>query len=164
MGYATLTEAWGNYNPHENFSNQTESESDSDYYEGFSNPNPREDFWNQQPSITKQQNLSTSRSQKPKKRVPKKQIKVTQPIVEPKPNIVENNDMINKEIENLKLEISQLKELIRNQNNLVAGKSISFNRNIHDIILFIIFGLFIILTLDGIFKLACKANKKYLVI
>ena len=46
----------------------------------------------------------------------------------------------------------------------LSEKSIAFNRNIHDIILFIIFGLFIILTLDGIFKLACKANRKYLVI
>lgn len=48
--------------------------------------------------------------------------------------------------------------------NTTQTPSSNFNRNVHDIILFIIFGLFVILIIDGIFKVATKTNKKYLVI
>ena len=166
MSYATLTEAWGNYNPHENFANpgDSDTDSDSDSCEGFTNQynnNNHENFWNH-PTI------KVKKTQPPKRKQTKQQPKKTVVVKsEPVPQQQTNSDFksdINKEIEDLKSEIGQLKELIKNQNNIISGKSIAFNRNIHDIILFIIFGLFIILTLDGIFKLACKANKKYLVI
>ena len=57
-------------------------------------------------------------------------------------NLRSEIDLINKKIDNI------LKRLEKQNTNVDF-----FNKNIHDIILFVIFGLFIILVLDGMYKL-----------
>ena len=67
--------------------------------------------------------------------------------------------------EEMSEKMQQIMDKMDSLNTGSSEKNVSnFNRNVHDIILFIIFGLFIILIIDGIFKLASKANKKYLVV
>jgi hypothetical protein len=54
-------------------------------------------------------------------------------------------DLINKKIDNI---LRRLEE-----SHVVQEQPDFFNKNIHDIILFIIFGLFLILILDGMYKI-----------
>ena len=70
-------------------------------------------------------------------------------------NVGHINKNVNSEINSINKKIDYiLKKLEKN------NKVDFFNKNIHDIILFIIFGLFLILILDGMYKIILlKINK-----
>ena len=96
-------------------------------------------------SVSDNDSLNTSKKNNKKKNTKKK--------IE-KPNKTENN--LNPQINEINTKINFLINQIENKDN---SDNSSLDNNIHDIILFILFGIFVIIILEGLLKLVNKIYK-----
>ena len=171
MTWSTIEEAWGN-EPKEEFNN---------YYENYQTNTIQKQQTNtiqkQQTQVPSTQVPSTQvpSKQVPSKQVPYNDIKNKNKLLDDKINRLEiqittNNLSINKKLDNLTLkieteikrvntEVIKLVETLKNDNSENTNVD-NFSQNMNDIILFVIFGVFMIILMDSMYRILLLKIKK----
>ena len=145
-----ISEVWENFTPtfaHENFTNYNQIEqNNTDIL------NPKNDY-----EVPKQPEPPAEK----KVEEPKPEVVNNLPEKPEVPAISEQQNQINEEIfKHIKSLENKIVELIEQNKNGGVRQVDLFGKNIHDILLFIILGIFILLVLDSIFRiLKMKLNK-----
>lgn len=170
--WATVSEAWDNYSPYtEAFTNVETFQTNDTTIKPASITVGNETFETTQ-SVKTEENNETEREndeepdneEKPDNQ--KENNNVPQPTTSTILNAIENNnnsinsilksfnDKIDRELKNMNDTINT--SLKQNESQQVDF----FNKNIHDILLFVIFGIFVILLLDSTYRLISQQVKK----
>ena len=183
MTWSTIEEAWGNEskedftNYFENYQDANSNSNNSNNRNNRNNSNNSNNSNNRNNSNNSNNSNTTSPPQKDYTDYEKERKEFDNKISALETNIKMNNQSINKKLDNLTLQIeneikrvnSQVLNLIESikntdrvvipSNNINSDNQVYFE-NIHDIILFVIFGVFIIILMDSMYRILLLKIKK----
>ena len=146
-----LNEVWENFSPtmsQEHFTNYNQIQQNNQNILA-----PVDDY--QEPKKEEPKNEQPKKVEPQPVIIPDKNEIVIAPEISEKQNLI--NEALNKKISSLENKINELLQHVKNN----KGSNVDFfGKNIHDILLFVILGIFMLLVLDSIFRIMkMKINK-----